>query len=162
MTDRNTPARRDFGPRQLAGYLDTFPGQVDRARHLGLIPEPDRGRGRWSAAVADEIRGRWPEISAAVECIGAPSLKQRGWTEAMIRDLLGEPDFRVDNPHYKTAAPRRLWLMRKVEAIEATPEFTRRKDRAARQCAAAARGALTKQVFLALGGTYPLRRKARP
>ena len=40
----------------------------------------------------------------------------------MIRDLLGEPDVLTDNPHYKTAAPRRLWLLQKVAAAEATAE----------------------------------------
>src|ERR1019366_5647043 len=94
------PARLAYGPRQLADYLGAFYGQVDRARDFGLLPEPDRGGGkRWSAAAADRIHARWPEIKAAVECIGAPGLKQRGWTEAMIRDLLGEPDVLTDNPH---------------------------------------------------------------
>jgi hypothetical protein len=78
--------RRDYGPRQLADYLGVFYGQVDRARFFGLLPEPDRGGGRrWSAAAAEEVRRRWPEIAAEVECIGAPGLRQRGWTEAMIR-----------------------------------------------------------------------------
>jgi putative transposase len=94
------PARPDYGPRQLADYLGAFYGQVDRAREFGLLPEPDRGGGRrWSAAAADRIHARWPEIAAAVECVGAPGLKERGWTEAMIRDLLGEPDVLTDNPH---------------------------------------------------------------
>jgi hypothetical protein len=142
------PARRDYGPHQLADYLGTFHGSVDRARDFGLLPEPDRGGGRrWSAAAADKIHRRWPEIKAAIECIGAPGLKERGWTEAMIRDLLGEPDLLADNPHYKTAAPRRLWLLRKVEAAEAAPGFAERKDRAGRQCAAAAKGAEVKKVW---------------
>jgi hypothetical protein len=144
--------RRDYGPRQLADYLGAFYGQVDRARDFGLLPEPDRARGRWSAAAAEEIRGRWAEIAAAVECIGAPGLKERGWTEAMIRDLLGEPDVLTDNPHYKTAAPRRLWRLQKVQAAEALPEFAARKERAARQCAAAGKAAETKRIWKALGG----------
>ena len=145
-------ARRDYGPRQLADYLGAFYGQVDRARSFGLLPEPDRPRGRWSAAAADKIHARWPEIKAAVECIGAPGLKARGWTEAMIRDLLGEPDVLTDNPHFKTAAPRRLWLLQKVAAAEATAEFTTRRDRAARRCAAAAKAAGTRKLWKALGG----------
>jgi hypothetical protein len=60
-------ARRDYGPVQLADYLRAcwpdLHGSVDRARHFGLIPEPDRARGRWSAALAEEIRVRWPEIA---------------------------------------------------------------------------------------------------
>ncbi len=144
--------RPDYGPHQLADYLGTFHGTVDRAREFGLLPEPDRPRGRWSAAAADKIHARWPEIKAAVECIGAPGLKARGWTEAMIRDLLGEPDLYADNPHYKSAAPRRLWLLRKAEAAEATAEFTSRRERAERQCAAATKAAGTRKIWKALGG----------
>jgi hypothetical protein len=66
-------------------------------------------------------------------CIGAPGLKERGWTEAIDPgDLLGEPDLRVDNPHYSTAAPMRLWRLQKAESAEALPEFARRRGRAAR------------------------------
>jgi hypothetical protein len=144
---------RDYGPRQLAEWLGVFYGQVDRARAFGLIPEPDRARGRWSAAAAVKIRARWPGIAAAVECIGAPGLKARGWTEAMIRDLLGEPDALTDNPHCKSAAPRRLWLLRKAEAAEATPEFAARRDRAALQCAAAGKAAQTRKIWKVLGGS---------
>src|ERR1039458_5772838 len=155
------PARPDYGPRQLADYLGAFYGQVDRARDFGLLPEPDRGGGkRWSAAAADKIHARWPEIAAAVECIGAPGLKEtRGWTEAMIRDLLGEPDVLTDNPHFKIAAPRRLWLLQKVEAAEALPEFAVRRARAGRQSAPAARQSAagvkasgTRKIWKALGG----------
>jgi hypothetical protein len=145
-------ARRDYGPRQLADYLGAPYGRVDNARYFGLLPEPDRARGRWSAAAAEQIRARWPEIDAASKCIGAPGLKERGWTEAMIQDLLGKPDLRVDNPHYSTAAPMRLWRLQKAEAAEALPEFTRRRDRAARQCAAAAKAAETRKIWKALGG----------
>jgi hypothetical protein len=104
MTDT---ARRDYGPRQLAGYLGAPYGRVDNARFFGLMPEPDRARGRWSAALAEQIRARWPQINAASKCIGTPGLRERGWTEAMIRDLLGNPDLTIGNPHYKTAAPMR-------------------------------------------------------
>ena len=144
---------RDYGPRQLAEWLGAFYGQVDRARSFGLLPEADRSGRRWSAAAAEQILARWPEIAAAVECIGAPGLRKRGWTEAMIRDLLGDPDVLTDNPHYKSAAPRRLWLLRKVQAAEITPEFATRRERAARQCAASAKAAETRKIWQALGGS---------
>jgi hypothetical protein len=148
-----TAVRRDYGPHQLADYLGTFNGNVDRARFFGLIPGPDRDGGRrWSAAVAEEIRARWPETLAAIKCVGAAGLKARGWTEAMIRDLLGDPDLTVDNPHYKTAAPMRLWRLQRAEAAEALPEFTVRRERAAAQCAAAAKASETRKIWKALGG----------
>jgi hypothetical protein len=150
-------ARRDYGPVQLADYLRAcwpdLRGSVGRARYFGLLPEPDRGGGRrWSAALAEQIRVRWPETAAAARCIGAPGLAERGWTEAMIRDLLGEPDLMVDNPHYKSAAAMRLWRMQRAEAMEASPGFAQRKERAERQCAAAGKAAETKKLWKALGG----------
>ena len=150
--------RRDYGPVQLADYLrgcwPDLHGSVDRARYFGLLPEPDRARGRWSAALAEDIRARWPEIAAAAKCVGAYGLKERGWTEAMIRDLLGDPDLYADNPHYKSAAPMRLWRLQRAEAVEASPEFAARRERAERQCAAARKGAELRQTFKALQGIW--------
>jgi len=41
-----SPARRDYGPLQLAEYLYQVYGpgfgSVDNARYFGLLPEPDR------------------------------------------------------------------------------------------------------------------------
>jgi len=147
--------RRDYGPVQLADYLRQVYEHVnvEAARELGLLPEPDRGGGRrWSAAVAEQIRGRWLEIAAAARCIGAAGLKKRGWTEAMIRDLLGEPDRYVRNPHYSSAGPMRLWRLQRVEAAEAAPGFLVRKERADRRCAGASKAAETRKVWRALGG----------
>ena len=148
--------RRDYGPVQLANYLRAcWPeakGSVDRALFFGLLPGPDRARGRWSAALAEEVRSRWPEIAAAAGCIGAPGLKERGWTESMIRSLLGKPDLYADNPYYKSAAPMRLWRLRRAEVIEGTPEFAAARERAERRCAAAAKAAETRAVFKALAG----------
>jgi len=145
-------SRRDYGPRQLADYLGALYGRLDNARFFGLLPEPDRARGRWSAGLAEQIGARWPEIDAAAECIGATGLRERGWTEAMIKDLLGDPDVYADNPHYKSAAPMRLWRLQKAEAAEALPEFASRRERAERQCAAAAKAAGTRRIWKALGG----------
>jgi hypothetical protein len=152
-------ARRDYGPVQLADYLRAcWPdahGSVGRARHFGLLPGPDRARGRWSAGLAEQIRARWPEIAASARCIGAAGLKQRGWTESMIRDLLGDPDLRADNPHYKSAAPMRLWRLQRAEAAEAAPGFAAARERAERQCAAAAKAAETRAIWRALAGSNP-------
>ncbi len=147
--------RSAYGPVQLAEYLGAPYVHVDRARDFGLITEPDRSGRRWSAALAEEIRARWPETAAAVECVGAVGLKERGWTEAMIRDLLGKPDALRDNPYYKSADPMRLWRLQRVEAVEATPEFAQRQARAAGQRAAAAKAVQTKKLWKLLGGLPP-------
>jgi hypothetical protein len=148
----------DYGPFQLTDYLRACYGSpleasVDRARHFGLIPGPDRAGGkRWSAALAEDIRARWPEIAAASKCVGAYGLKERGWTEAMIRDLLGDPDLLVDNPHYKSGGPMRLWRLQRAEAAEAGPEFAAQRETASRRCAGAAKAAETRKLWKALGG----------
>ena len=64
------------------------------------------------------------------------------------------PDLMADNPHYKSAAPMRLWRLQRAEAIEASPEFATRRERAERQCAAARKGAELRQTFKALQGIW--------
>jgi hypothetical protein len=70
-----------------------------------------------------------------------PQLKDRGWTDAMVRDLLGGPDQLVPNPHYRSATPMRLWATDHVTTIEAGEDFAARlksgKTRSAASVAAA-------------------------
>ena len=58
-------ARRDYGPVQLADHLGLARWQLDRALAAGLIPGPDRPRGRWSAQVADAALAGIEAIRAA-------------------------------------------------------------------------------------------------
>lgn len=57
------------------------------------------------------------------DCYNRTEVKARGWTDALIRRFLGEPDATRENPRYKSAAPVRLYLRDRVEATEATAEF---------------------------------------
>ena len=57
-------ARRDYGPVQLAAHLGLEQWQYSRALGDGLIPGPDRSRGRWSAGVANAALARADEIRA--------------------------------------------------------------------------------------------------
>ncbi len=66
------------------------------------------------------------------------SLKERGWSDTMIKNILGEPDDYMDNPHYKCAAPMRLWTVEHVRKAErrkvfkeAAAKYAARKDGAA-------------------------------
>lgn len=58
-------------------------------------------------------------------------ISERGWTKGLISELLGEPDVFLDNPHYKSAAPMRLYFLDRVKHIEQTSDVfkARRKDR---------------------------------
>jgi hypothetical protein len=56
---------RDYGPVQLADYLGLPRWQLERALAAGLVPAPDRARGRWSAAIADDALARIDAVRAA-------------------------------------------------------------------------------------------------
>ena len=45
----------------------------------------------------------------------------RGWTPTLIARFLGEPDELFDNPHYRSAAPMRAYLIERVQAAEGDP-----------------------------------------
>ncbi|MFE5794130.1 hypothetical protein ACFQ8C_16340 [Streptomyces sp. NPDC056503] len=50
-------------------------------------------------------------------------VRRRGWTDAMIRELLGLPDVQGRDPRRYALTPVRLYLLARVEAVERTPEF---------------------------------------
>jgi len=54
---------------------------------------------------------------------------KRGWTDALIRDFLGEPDFTKKNPHYSSSAPMKLYYLEKVEETEKLEDFKIRKEK---------------------------------
>ena len=89
-------------------------------------PVEPRGRtGNSDAENPREVVRRWaPKWSAA-------GLKARGWTEAMIREYLGEPDTLANNPHYGSAAPMRLYEQERCLEAEQLPEFAERRTKAA-------------------------------
>ena len=60
----------------------------------------------------------------------AASLKHRGWTDAMIRDHLGDPDKQGVNPHYRSGPQTRLYSIERVERIETTEAFQQRLTQA--------------------------------
>jgi hypothetical protein len=78
-----------------------------------------------------------PDAAAVTEtCLTMAGLRERGWTDAMIRDYLGEPDATRPNPRFRTAAPMKLYLAERADAAEASPEWEERKVRGAARRAA--------------------------
>jgi hypothetical protein len=63
-------------------------------------------------------------------------LRDRGWTDAMIRDYLGDPDITRPNPRYAGAAPMKLYRAERVKAAEASAEWAQRRMLATRRRAA--------------------------
>ncbi len=57
-------------------------------------------------------------------------LKQRGWTESMIKKFLGDADAEKDNPMYKSASPMKLYAMARVLAAESEESFIAQKLKA--------------------------------
>ncbi|WP_344162147.1 hypothetical protein [Nocardiopsis rhodophaea] len=66
-----------------------------------------------------------------------PDLRHRGWSPAMIRDLLGEPDHIRPNPLFRAGAPMALYRVARVEDAESGPDFAARAEQASRRAAAA-------------------------
>jgi hypothetical protein len=50
-------------------------------------------------------------------------LKKRGWSESMIRNLLGQPFETKQNPWFKNGADMKLYSLARVESVESTMEF---------------------------------------
>ena len=83
------------------------------------------------------------------ELLSTPELRERGWTPAVVRDLLGEPDDTRPNPRYSSAgAPMRFWLKERVEAIEGTAEFRDSAERARRRVEGSRKAVETKRQEL--------------
>lgn len=67
-------------------------------------------------------------------------IKEMGFTDAMIRDLLPEPEERP-NPRYRSSAPMLLWDEAAVTEVIKSEEFESRRKAADRRKASAAKGA---------------------
>jgi hypothetical protein len=62
--------------------------------------------------------------------ITAAGIKERGWTDAMIRNILGTADLLKPNPIYKCASPMRLYDLARVENAEKTETWNKLKSKA--------------------------------
>jgi hypothetical protein len=101
-----------------------------------------------------------PDAAAVAETwLTMAGLRERGWTDAMIRDYLGEPDAKRPNPRYRTAAPMKLYLAERADAAEASPEWVERKMRGATRRAAGLAVADRKQAETEAVGTHDTREK---
>lgn len=67
-------------------------------------------------------------------------LKGRGWTDKMIRELLGEPDAREENP-YSAKHELCLYLLERVEEVERSDTFFELLDRSEKYKELGAKGA---------------------
>ena len=70
-----------------------------------------------------------------------------GWTKALIAKFLPEPELR-DNPHYKCAAPMKIWSREVVEAAMQAEGYAEAKARSDKRKASAKKAVKTKIVKL--------------
>jgi len=71
------------------------------------------------------------------ELLTASKLKERGWTDALIRKFASMPDEYAANYAYPGGAPVRLYSVQRIAAIEQTAEFLPAKEKATKRQAAA-------------------------
>ena len=76
------------------------------------------------------------------DLIGSGNLaeRNRAWTPAAIKRFLGTPDKLITNPAFRSAGKMRLYLISRVETVEATPEWDAWVATNARRSAAHTRG----------------------
>ena len=87
--------------------------------------------------------------------ISKSDLHRRGWTNAMIRKLLGGPNAFVANPHHPSGAEMQLYYLLRVEAIEATSGFRLVKAKHIARSEAAAARRDNRAVILSSGTLTP-------
>lgn len=73
---------------------------------------------------------------------------ERGWTDTIVRKLLGAPNATRPNPHFRSAARVRLYLQTRVNAIEQSEEWAALAQKASARRAAAEKGTQTKRENL--------------
>ncbi|AKB75785.1 hypothetical protein MSLAZ_2524 [Methanosarcina lacustris Z-7289] len=58
-----------------------------------------------------------------VEYINKSTLKERGWTDSIMKEMKLLPDKEVPNPHYPNATPMKLYHIKRIEELENTEQF---------------------------------------
>jgi hypothetical protein len=74
---------------------------------------------------------------------GALAERHQAWTPTAITKFLGAADKLITNPAFRTAGKMRLYLISRVEAVEATPEWAAWVEHNARRSAGHRRGGPT-------------------
>ncbi len=73
------------------------------------------------------------DMTEKIARITPARMKDRGWTESMVKNLLGKPDVLIPNPHYRSGPAMRLYDLTRVEAAEAMPAFITAREKAAKR-----------------------------
>lgn len=76
------------------------------------------------------------------EYLSASKVKERGWTDSLIRRLLGHPDATAPNPMFRGAAPVRLYDLEKILSAEESPGWQVAKALASTRSATASQASV--------------------
>ena len=71
-------------------------------------------------------------------------LKQRGWTDGLIKKFLPKPDETKTNPVIKSAAPMKLYKIKRAERIERSEKFIKEMESISKRKTAARKAVETK------------------
>jgi len=80
--------------------------------------------------------------------ISYSQIKARGWTDSMIKKLLGEHDTEKDNPYYRSGSPMKMYLFDRVFYAEKTEEFAILKEKSKKRVLAGKNAAEKKRQEL--------------
>jgi hypothetical protein len=75
-------------------------------------------------------------------------LRKRGWTDSLVERFLPECQATMTNPHYKTGPRIKLYVVARVQAIEASAAFQAAAERAKPRREASKRAAVTRKSRL--------------
>ena len=71
-------------------------------------------------------------------------LKQRGWTDGLIKKFMPKPDETKTNPIVKSAAPMKLYKIKRAERIERSEKFIKEMESISKRKTAARKAVETK------------------
>lgn len=78
------------------------------------------------------------------EFLNKKQLKERGWTESMIKKFLAKPDAEKQNPKYRSAASMKLYKLERVQQVESSSEYQQQSKQTASRKQAAQKAVTTK------------------
>lgn len=93
-----------------------------------------------------EIPAPTRRAGAEPEFLTASKIKERGWTDALIRKFLGMPDHYAANFVYPGGAPVRLYRLDRISTIEASEEFRQAQEQSAKRRTSSVKALDTKRA----------------
>jgi hypothetical protein len=93
-----------------------------------------------------EIPAPTRRAGAEPEFLTASKIKERGWTDALIRKFLGMPDDYAANFAYPGGAPVRLYRLDRISTIEASEEFRQAQEQSAKRRTSSVKALDTKRA----------------